>query len=504
MDKNIQTKVAVIGTGAAGFGVLTALLEKKINYEINLFDVGEKLIKAPLLNNHSDESAQSFYDKIYKKIRSLYPFKFPPPKTHFGKQIPRQIVNKCLSIFKSDSFGGLTNYWGATMLPFSDKELKNWPVSKEELYPYYEKIAEIAGLSARPDELDQYFNWNFATRPSIKPIYMLDRLDKVINRHYDHAHYQFVSGLNRCAVETRDNFPNACVYCGECLAGCFRDSIYSTRMTIEKYLKDPHIKYINGKVVKIIKKNNLSGIQTEDGHIRHGYSKVFLCAGCPHTTEIVMRSLNFKGNLSMADNAVYVFPIFYLGRQKSKSKDKSYMSLCNLIVGCIPKNAHESMAQLQIYPNFDYLWRYNTPSFVWPIFRSLLNYSRSRIFLARLYDHSDYSQSYSLKLINDELIMEQEKKARGARIKKILAAVRKTINHEGFYIPPVLLIRQRVNSHYTSTIPYNGNKIKISSLGEVMKDVYICDSSVFPDSPAVNPSFTIMANAYRVADKVMG
>ena len=100
--------------------------------------------------------------------------------------------------------------------------------------------------------------------------------------------------------------------------------------------------------------------------------------------------------------------------------------------------------------------------------------------------------------------MKREKEANGGqRIKNLFKAIRKTMNHNGFYIPPIKPILQKVNSHYTATLPYNGNKIKVSPLGEVMKDVFVCDSSVFPDSPAVNPGFTIMANAYRTVDKVL-
>ena len=91
----------------------------------------------------------------------------------------------------------------------------------------------------------------------------------------------------------------------------------------------------------------------------------------------------------------------------------------------------------------------------------------------------------------------------GKYLKNLISSIRSSINAKGFYIPPVRPVRQRINSHYTSTIPFNGERIKVSSLGEVMPDVYLCDSSIFPDAPAVNPGFTIMANACRIADKVI-
>ena len=217
-----------------------------------------------------------------------------------------------------------------------------------------------------------------------------------------------------------------------------------------------------------------------------------------------MRSLGLSDQLTMADNAVYVFPIFYLGKKVSQTSQDSYLSLCNLILGCIPNKENEHFAQVQIYPNFDYLWRYNMPQKLWSIIQPLVASSRSRLFWGRLYLHSDYSQAYSLELKNDKLMMDEVQQTRtGDLIKILMSGIRGAVNHQGFYIPPIPPIRQKVNSHYAATLP-SGNKIaNVSSLGEVMPGVYLCDSSCFPNSPAVNPGFTIMANAYRIADQIL-
>jgi hypothetical protein len=66
-----------------------------------------------------------------------------------------QPVGQYLRIFKSESLGGLTNYWGATMLPFTDREMSRWPISSKALDPYYEQMAHLVGLAARPDALNE-------------------------------------------------------------------------------------------------------------------------------------------------------------------------------------------------------------------------------------------------------------------------------------------------------------------------------------------------------------
>lgn len=501
--KSADRKIAVVGTGAAGLGVLTALFDKGEKFKIVVFDIGEDISPKGGTDSSDDKQIVRYYDQVYKNIRGNNSFEFPPPKTHFARQIPRQPVGKKLKIFKSQAFGGLTNYWGATMLPLTDREMKDWPISKEDLYPYYEKISELVGLSSREDALDKYFKRNFSTRPAIRPVDMLEKLDKIVNQNSRQNNYHFFSGPNRCGLETGKDSSNSCVYCGQCLAGCFNDSIYSSRTAIKKYLEDPRVEYIQEKVIKI-SDDNLPSIVTETGRAYKGFNKVFLGAGCPHTSEIVMRSMGYQGTLSIADNAVYVFPVFYWGKGSKERNNQKYVSLCNLIVCCVPEEETEPMLQLQIYPSFEYLWRYNIPSRLWPAVRPFVNYSRGRIAFVRMYDHSKYSQAYSLRMVNDKLVMDREREASGGqRIKKLIKEIRKTMNHKKFYVPPIKPILQKVNSHYTSTLPYNGNKIKISPLGEVMENVFVCDSSVFPDSTAVNPGFTIMANAYRVADKVV-
>jgi choline dehydrogenase-like flavoprotein len=499
-------RFAVVGSGAAALGVLVGILREHPDAEVTMFDVGNRVTQEPRPDNPSVEWINEFYDEIYKNIRSVHGFKFPPPKTHFGDQIPMQPVGQHLRIFKSESLGGLTNYWGATMLPFTDREMNQWPISSKVLEPYYERIAHLVGLAARPDALNEYFMRDFSTRPAIQPTTVLDRLDQVVNRHKSSGQFKVVSGVNRCAIETRDDQPNSCVYCGECMAGCFRGAIYSTRSTIEKYVQEHRIcRYLKGRVRQIGQKDRSIEVETAYGRYREtGFSKIFLCAGCPASTEIVMRSVGLHDGPVMKDNAVYVFPILYLGRTPCEGRHESYLAQCNLIFGCIPQEVDEYFSQALIYPNFDYLWRYNMPWKLWQVIRPVAGWLRSRIFWGRLYVHSDVSQAYSMKLEDDRLVMEEDKRiGESGRVETLMRDIRAAVNNEWFYIPAISPLRQRTNSHYAGTLPFGGDLLGVPSTGEVIPGLYVCDSSCFPDSPAVSPTFTIMANACRIATEAV-
>lgn len=518
-----RLKIAVVGSGAAAFGVLNALFDAKTEFDISLFDVAESIASAD--DRQGDAASMSrdevvaYYDSIYRSIRERHPRKFPPPKTHFAEAIPRQPVGEKLQIFKSQSLGGLTNYWGATMLAYTDHEMERWPFAKESLYPAYERIAQLAGLSADADGLDGYFASSFASRPPIKPTAVLSRMSEVVNqfgsgdasksKDASSAAWRFISGLNRCAVETREDQSNSCTNCGECMNGCYRNAIFSTRTPIADHIESGRIqRFVKGRVKRFDLKSQTIEFES-DGRTQteSGFDRIFLCAGCPATTEIVMRSFGVSGGPIMHNNAVHVFPIFYMGRRpKGTPRQEPYMSLCNLIFGCLPpEESGERFARVQVYPNFDYLWRYNIPSALWPVIRPFMPSLRHRVFWGRLYLHSDHSQSYSCQLVNDRFEMQEHARPEsGSLVRQIMRGLRRAVGHRGFWIPPVKPIRQKTNSHYVATLPYGGPIIDIPASGEIAKGVHVCDSSVFPDSPSVSLTFTIMANAYRTAAESIG
>ena len=133
------------------------------------------------------------------RFRQETAFKFPPAKSHFGKPIARHRPER-LGILQSESFGGLTNYWGATMLPFTERELASWPINRTSLRPHFLEMARITGISGRRDALNRYFDEDFSNRPPLKVTEMLRRLDGVVNDSHGRGQYDLISGFNRCAV----------------------------------------------------------------------------------------------------------------------------------------------------------------------------------------------------------------------------------------------------------------------------------------------------------------
>ena len=493
-------KFAVVGSGPAGLGVLTALLDAGLAGKITLFEIDRPLAHAEFSGAAEPERVEEFYDGIYRELWRGQKRKFPPPKTHFAATLPKFAMDGKGKIFRSDTLGGLSNFWGGTALPFTDAELAGWPVRRAQLDPHYARMADVAGIAGRADGLNRYFGADFTNRPAMHLTRAFEKMAQAVDGAPAHGGFTPVAGVNRCMLETLPDHPDACVRCGECLAGCFRGSIFSTRRTIHRMIADGRVELVRGKVcafdpqTRALKVECGGGVQTFGG-----FDKIYLAAGCPNTTEVVLRSLGLREAGAMADNAVYVFPIFHFGRTGRPAGREPYLSLSNLIVGLVPGATDLPFAQAQIYANFDYMWRYNFPPALWPLARGLTAWSRDRLFWARLYVHGRLSQSYEVGLENDALRLSYARSADKNAVARMMPALRHALNRRGFYVPPLPPLHQNANSHYAATLPLGGAQSPVDARGEVAPGVFVCDSAAFPDLPAVSLTFTIMAQAHRLA-----
>ena len=490
--------IAVIGSGPAALGVVTALTSHLPTARVTLLDHGTSPA-TPVLEEFSDATVKAYYDELYSQIWATQRRAFPPPKTHFARKLPKYLLDGRERILRSEAFGGLSNFWGGTCLPFTQREFTGWPVDRAQMEPHYRRMSEVVGISGRDDALSEYFGSDFINRPPMHQTPLVSSLERSANAAPLDDNLKIVAGVNRCALETRPNLAATCIQCGECLAGCLRSSIFSAGQSIQAHVSARRIEHVRANVRRFDPDSRVLEIEREGAIDNAGpFDRIYLAAGCPSTTEIVIRSLRVKDATLMADNAVYVFPILYMGAYPKDVTDR-YLSLTNLIIGLIPRAPALHFAQVQIYSNFDYMWRYNVPPALWPLIKRVVRWSQGRLLWARLYMHGDLSQSYRLSLRNDALHFEHGRNADTAAAGRLMNALRSTLNRDGFLIPPGLLIRQKANTHYAGTLPYGGSIVPVTPDAQIAPGVFVCDASVFPSLPAVSLTFTIMANAHRIA-----
>jgi len=488
--------VAVIGTGAAAAAVVHGLDRLASGARVTLFgmDRSKPTLRA---SDHPRDWTHRYLVDLYGANEENA---FPPLKTWFGSRMSRTAVSGKKRIFTSDTFGGLSNFWSGSMLPFTADDLSGWPLTVGDLNPHYLEIAELVGISGRRDGLNDYFSEEYANRPPIRIPPVLERLEEILNGSGQDGEHRFYAGLNRVALETREDHPRACVYCGECMTGCFKESVYSSSQSLNQFHEPQALKrFVPQKVVRVDPETRAVVVQGDGRTETHeGFDKVFLAAGCLGSSEIVMRSGNVQTGPVMTDNAVCVFPILYTGKIPPR---EAYLALCNLIIACVPTSGASGghYAQAQINHTGDYLWKSVAPSWSWRVAGPAAKALVRHLFWVRLYLDGSQSNRYSLHLNDDRLECELERPADPAQGSALMKDLRKILRKSGFHIPPVSPWLQRTSSHYAGTFPYG----EVNRVGEIFPGVHLCDSAAFPTCPATSPTFTIMANAHRTVSEVM-
>jgi len=494
-------KVAIIGSGPAAAGVLIGLTKHAPDASVTVFDIGKVPDVSPVHDRAPKEWSEDEYEKLHAQIKSQFGFAFPPPKTFFGQGLRKHQAGPNAKPFISEFYGGLSRHWSASVFPFVQNDFEGWPVGLAEMSEYYSEVSEEIGISGRYDELNTYFGEDFVNRPPIDIPAPIKKLNDQINSRKDQAGpYNIVSGLNRLAVETKSSAANSCVYCGECMYGCFRSSIYDATKTIERAKSHGMVeKIVNAKVATVSSSNGSVSLKTTDGH-HNGFDKLYLGAGCFGTSEIMMRTLGLEDGITVKDNNSYVFPIFYLGGNSRNGNHSEYISITNTILACVPRDEDGHYAHVHISPFADYYWRYYFPVGYWRYLKFFASKFKARMILAKMYFPTQISKSYSLSLKDDKLDVSKRSYGQSDEYaRKVLKQLRSVVSGRGFILPPVKLVRMSTSSHYVGAFPYADTNVPVASTGEIMPNVYVADSSVFPESPAQTLTFTIMANAARTA-----
>jgi len=487
-------KIAIIGSGASAAGVLNGLESSGADADVTMYS-SDKYARYSLEGRYAEADVARFYDEVYAKIRRQS-VQYPPRKTFFGDTVPCYSVNNEERFFISDMFGGQTNVWGGLVLPFTEEDFKGWPITRKELEPHYRAIADLIGIAGHHDRLSDFLGVEYSNIPPVKQLHAFGVLGQYLNDHAETDGYRFHAGMSRNAVDSRKESPSSCIHCGECMAGCLRDAVYSSRKSIRTCIDRKKIAYIGKNVREIHMKGALPEIRTEDNK-KEVFDKVFLCAGCVSTTEILMRSLRKEAVSFLQDNVIYQFPIVNLSKHSDRRKDE-YFGMTNLVLLLEPKRPDLPLIQAQIYPNVDYLWRTLVPQWLWKIIRHPVRWSRDRLLWARLYMDSADSYQYSLRLENDRPVFQEERTPGRKNLAVALKSLRRALRGSRYYIPPLKPKLAHTSAHLSSTFPYGG-LINVARDGEVMPNVHIADSSCFPRSPVLSPTLTIMANARRTA-----
>ena len=199
----------------------------------------------------------------------------------------------------SYAVGGLSNVWGAGILPYADRDLSGWPITASDLTDGYRAVLELRALRGRARRARAS-----AIRSSACPTGRCSAPRRAsscshgcagIGPALGAAGYHF--GASRLAVRVGHPAPgNGCSYCGHCLDGCPYGHIYNAAETIEQMRREGRDRLPPRPARRPDPRSRRRGARRGHAPRRGGRRtilrapRVFLAAGAVSSTVILQRS----------------------------------------------------------------------------------------------------------------------------------------------------------------------------------------------------------------------
>ena len=155
--------------------------------------------------------------------------------------------------WRSRMLGGRTNHWGRISLRFGPYDFKarsrdglgdDWPISYDDMKPYYDKLDQLVGLFGTEENLPNEPNGIFLPPPKPRCNELL------VKKAADQLGITCIP--SRMSILTKaHNGRAACHYCGQCGRGCSTNSNFSsTGVLLPPALKTGRLKILTGAMAR--------------------------------------------------------------------------------------------------------------------------------------------------------------------------------------------------------------------------------------------------------------
>jgi hypothetical protein len=537
MNESNQT-VIVIGSGASGAAASSYLVNKGI--KVLMLDVGmddteyrDHIPDIPFSRIRREcEGQQNFF--LGKNLEGV-----PKAGVKVGAQLtpPRQFISKKsdeyqpwnsknFSLLQSLAKGGLAAGWGAASFTFDDLELKKAGIFEENFARYYnEAVAEI-GVSA--DSKDDNFSFALKGISTHQPALEIDsNAEKILsayNRRRDVLNTKgLFLGKTPLAVLSQDlGERRANPYFDMDFWSDSRKSVFRPRYLIDKLALNPLFTYKCG-ILALSFEERGGSVLVHSKDLKNNQqlsfygSKLMLCAGPINSARIALKSLELVGYSTSLLSSPYTYiasaNLAMLGRS-ARDRRHSLSQLCGIFR---PQDDPNDFLNLQFYSYRSLLLFKLVKEMPLPVWAGL---AVSRILMNSLtvigVFHSDSPSSKKYLRLTPSLTdgpltldvhYEREPsqsdciRAREREVKKILVQLG---------CIPFMSFNPGEGSgiHYGGTIPCGNDpfrKFGTDMQGRLLgtKEVFVGDNATWNYLPAKGPTLTLMANAKRIAQKVV-
>lgn len=537
-------RILIVGSGASGVHFALSVLKK--GHDVIMVDVGQSKSTVPNPEANFGELKSSLNDPVDYYLgqnleavvypgsdRKYYtkPYAFPPSKNHvFAK--PNGFTFEATGFEPMFSFaqGGLAEAWTGGVYPLNDAELAEFPFRYRDIEPGYGEVAGRIGIIGVDDDLARFFPLHANL---IEPL-RLDEHSAQLVANYEkrkpflHRTLKSYLGRSRVATLTSDrDGRKACSYRGRCLWGCPDGALYTPSITLAECQRYPNFSYLPdllvshfefdaaGRITRLVAESLVDRKMHE-----FTADEFILAAGTLSSSKIYMDSIwKATGRIvkltGLMDNRQILLPFVNVKRIGSKYNPKNYQ-YHQLAMG-IESDKPEEYLHGQITTLKTALLHpiiHNIPLDLRTA-TLLFRNARASLGVVNLNLHDRRRDTNYVTLEPDPasgrsklVIHYVPEPGEETRIKEGIRKVKRVLWNLGCVVPPGMTHVRPMGSsvHYAGTIPMSASPQSHTAnafcQSHKFENLYFVDGTTFPFLPAKNLTFTLMANAVRIADCV--
>ena len=513
--------VIIVGSGPAGVFAAMGLKERNIL----MLDVGYGPSKSHAppnghifkLRQRENDLTELFIGKNFQGLANIHKrklsFKLKSPGFEFVTKNYDSLLDVKFHNFDgviSYARGGLANAWGAGVYEFSEEDLSDFPISINEITPFFKSVADEVGVSGSNDDLTRFFSKS----PYLMPPLDLPRSHERFMEKYDKYknflnNRGFFAGRSRLAIVTkkfagRNTYENK----GQEFFHPYHSTVYTPRSTLGKLRKE-FVTYRAGILVDRFEEQTefviIYGKNLKTGSYQSFRSKkLILAAGTINTSRIVLRSKNdFSTKLSILDNPITVIPFIdktLLG--SAVGTNDVPLALLNIVYQQDGPYVMGSVFGTNIPLVSDKLFHLPLDAVVARRIMKLVGPATSLLML--FYPGQRNLENFVQLQSNDQLLVSCVKNTPGRMDLPII----KLLRQMGYWVFKALtrVIPLGSSIHYAGTLPMSSTHEPYSTSTSGLlfnhRHVYIADGACFSALPAKNLTFMIMANSLRIATAI--
>jgi choline dehydrogenase-like flavoprotein len=516
----------VIGSGPAGIAAATALVSA--GRKVTLLDGGLMLeserearrlrMAVHDLNDWSAEDVKASRSTLGSNGRIA-------TKLCHGSDYPYRSVMQgtcvdygALEVRSSFAQGGLSNIWGAALLPFCAEDTHDWPVSAAELRDAHAAVLRILPVAGARDDLDELFPLPSERLQQARSSRQIERfMDDLARNRSRLARQGVIFGSARLAVRFSGNTAvESCNYCGHCMHGCPRDLIYSSRHTLRQLIESGKLVYVPNAIVEEVAENDRQvTIQASVANKprRFDSDRIFLAAGAFNSAAIILRSLGwYERPVVIADSQYFMFPLLRMRGTSQVCRERLH-TLAQMFMEISDPNISPHLVHLQVY-GFSNLLADVLAHRLGNMLRFVPhNLLLSRLLIVQGFLHSRHSGHIEATLtrrgdggstLRLRGVASPEAPVRISRVIRRLRRLAPTLR--AVPLSFALEIAQPGRSfHCGGSFPMS----RRSRVGQTdilgrphgWSRTHVVDATVFPSIPATTITQTVMANAFRIASE---